>query len=220
MFCQWFRSKWIESNWLVFPQFYGGYLIGLLSVSIQAPPESLYWYIYNIYIYMCICIYGFRVWIYIYIYNVYNMYRCGVSSRFFGGPHSPVPDLHLAPARSKPSLPRTFWMKNVQRSRYVMEGISETFESFTNLRIWLAFQFNVHFGSIKLKRQGPHPHRCNQALRSQSAECQVGRSGQGKFGRKSNLDNALFTSLHCQDNNPNIRTWDMELKVTCKILCQ
>lgn len=134
------------------------------------------------------------------------MYRCGVSSRFFGGPHSPVPDLHLAPARSKPSLPRTFWMKNVQRSRYVMEGISETFESFTNLWFWLAFQFNVHFRSIKLKRQGPHPHRCNQALRSQSAECQVGRSGQGKFGRKSNLDNALFTSLHWQDNNPNIRT--------------
>ena len=165
-----------------------------------------------------------NIYIYIHIYNVYNMYRCGVSSRFFGGPHSPVPDLHLAPARSKPSLPRTFWMKNVQRSRYVMEGISEIFESFTNLWFWLAFQFNVHFGSIKLKRQGPHPHRCNQALRSQSAECQVGRSGQGKFGRKSNLDNALFTSLHCQDNNPDIRTCtrvfqDMELRVTCKIIC-
>ena len=45
VFCQWFGSKWIESNWPVFPQFCGGYLTGFLSVSIQAPPESLYWYI-------------------------------------------------------------------------------------------------------------------------------------------------------------------------------
>ena len=75
-------------------------------------------------------------------------------------------------------------------------GISETFASFAHLWIWV-------LGS---KHQGPHPQRCHQALRSQSAECQVGRSGQGKFGRRSDLDNAHFISLHWQEDNPDIRT--------------
>lgn len=162
------------------------------------------------------------VYVYIYIYNVYNMYGCGVSSRFFGGPHSPVPDLQ--PARSKPSLPRTFWMKNVQKSLYVMEGIYETSESFTSTWFWLVFQFNVHFGSIKYFNV--KAHTLTDAIRPYEVNPRSARWAEvdrGSLGES--LIWTLFTSLHCQDNNPDIRTCtrvfqDMELKVTWKIICQ